>query len=134
MKRFVIAIAGVAALSGLALPLAAQPRAKTLAQASPGLWELSGIPGNAAPVRRCVADTAALSQMEHSRQTCTRVVISDDATSSVIHYTCARGGFGQTRITLLTPRSMRIETQGISANAPFHYVVQARRLGNCPSH
>ena len=134
MMRSIVATAGVAALAGLALPLSAQPRAKTLAQTAPGLWELVGIPGSAAPARRCVADTGALAQMEHSRQTCTRVVIRDDGVSSDIHYTCARGGFGQTRISLVTPRSLRIETQGIANNAPFHYVVQARRLGDCPSH
>lgn len=134
MMRLIVATAGVAALAGLALPLSAQPRAKTLAQTAPGLWELVGIPGSAAPTRRCVADTGALAQMEHSRQTCTRVVIRDDGVSSDIHYTCARGGFGQTRISLVTPRSLRIETQGIANNAPFHYVVQARRLGDCPSH
>ena len=134
MKRLIAISAAAAALAGLALPLSAQPRARTLAQAAPGLWELTGIPGRAAPSRRCVADTGALAQMEHSRQTCTRVVVRDDGASSEIHYTCTRGGFGQTQITLLTPRSLRIETQGIANNAPFHYVVQARRLGNCPAH
>ena len=48
-----------------------------------------------------------------------------------IHYTCQSGAFGQSNVELLTPRSLRIETQGISDNAPFHYVLQARRLGNC---
>jgi hypothetical protein len=48
-----------------------------------------------------------------------------------IHYTCGEGAFGQSTVELLTPRSLRIETQGISDNAPFHYVLQARRLGNC---
>ena len=62
---------------------------------------------------------------------CTRVVIRDQRTSAEVHYTCAGGGFGQTTIGMLTPRSLRIETQGISDNAPFHYVLQARRVGNC---
>jgi len=33
---------------------------------------------------------------------------------------------------LITPRSIRIETQGISDNLPFNYVIQARRVGDCP--
>jgi hypothetical protein len=59
------------------------------------------------------------------------VVIRDQPTVSEVHYTCSGGGFGQTTIGLLTPRSLRIETQGISKNAPFHYVLQARRMGDC---
>ena len=43
------------------------------------------------------------------------------------------GGFGRTKMTVLTPRSMRVETQGISNNAPFNYVLQVRRLGDCPA-
>ena len=134
MKGFVVALVAAAGLAAVALPLSAAPRPKALAQASAGLWELSGIPGARAPARRCVADTAGLAQVEHSGQTCTRVVISDEAASALIHYTCARGGFGQTRVTALTPRSLRIETQGISGNAPFNYVVQARRIGSCAAH
>ena len=134
MKRFVALSGAVGAIAVLALPLAAQPRPRALAQASPGLWELSGIPGAAGPSRRCIADTAGLAQIEHARQSCTRVVITDEPASAMIHYTCARGGFGQTRLTVLTPRSLRIETQGISGNAPFNYVVQARRVGSCAVH
>ena len=63
-----------------------------------------------------------------------QVVISDSPTSTVIDYTCANGGFGRSKLTLLTPRSLRIETQGISANYPFNYVIQARRVGNCTAH
>jgi hypothetical protein len=29
---------------------------------------------------------------------------------------------------------MRIETQGISANYPFNYTIQARRIGDCAAH
>jgi hypothetical protein len=32
---------------------------------------------------------------------------------------------------LITPRSIRIETQGISGDLPFNYVLQARRVGDC---
>jgi hypothetical protein len=34
-------------------------------------------------------------------------------------------------VTLITPRSLRIDTQGISGGYPFHYQIHARRVGNC---
>jgi hypothetical protein len=111
--------------------LIAAQRPAALAVTSGGLWEISGTPGAKAPGRMCVADTFVLAQYEHRGQMCTRIVISDTPTAAVIHYTCAGGGFGRSKLTLLTPRSLRIETQGISENLPFNYVLQARRVGEC---
>ncbi|MEO7240254.1 MAG: DUF3617 family protein [Sphingomicrobium sp.] len=124
------AVGGAAVV--LALGAAAHPAA--LAATSGGLWELAGVPGAAKPARQCVVDTAALAQYEHRAQSCTRVVISDVGSTTVIHYTCTGGGFGQSKITVITPRSMRIETQGISDNFPFNYTLQARRIGDCAAH
>ena len=116
------------------LLLAAATRPAALAQTSPGLWEVSGMPNAGTAVRQCLADTAALARVEHRGHNCTQVVIKDKPSSTEIHYTCANGGFGRSKLTLITPRSLRIETQGISANYPFNYVIQARRIGNCPVH
>lgn len=124
--------AGTAAALLIALAAAKSPNA--LAPTRPGIWELSGVPGSSQPVRRCVGDTSALAQFEHRGRNCTRIVISDSGASAEIHYTCAGGGFGQSRMTVITPRSLRIETQGISNNQPFNYVLQARRVGDCPAH
>ena len=118
----------------LLLALTAADRPSVLSQASGGLWELSGGPGRQGRSRQCIRDTALLAQLEHRRSSCERAVLRDDPTSALIHYSCAGGGFGQTSIAMITPRSFRIETQGISAGAPFHYVLQARRIGNCPVH
>jgi hypothetical protein len=106
-------------------------RPAALAKAAPGLWEITGLPGAKAPARECVGEVAALAQFEHRHQCCSRSVISDGPLSTVIHYNCPGGGFGRTRMTMLTPRSLRIETQGISENLPFNYVLQARRVGDC---
>lgn len=122
--------AGAAAL--LLLGAATQPRA--LSGVQPGQWELAGGPDGAQPVRRCVGQIASLAQYGHDGKACTRVVISDAGDSTVIHYTCADGGFGRAKMTVITPRSLRLEVQGISGNMPFNYVVQARRVGNCPGH
>jgi hypothetical protein len=114
--------------------LAAASQPKALSGVQPGLWELVGAPGAAQPVRRCVGEVAALAQYEHDGKSCTRVVISDAGDNAVIHYTCAGGGFGRAKMTVITPRSLRLEVQGISSNLPFNYMLQARRVGNCPAH
>ena len=116
------------------LLLAAAVRPAALAQTSPGLWEISGLPNAGTSVRQCLADTAALARVEHRGDSCKQVVISENSSTTIIDYTCSNGGFGRSKMTLITPRSLRIETQGISANYPFNYVVQARRVGNCPAH
>ena len=121
-----------AGLAALVLLAAARPA--TLAETTPGLWEISGYPKADATARQCVADTSALAALEHHGQSCQQVVISDTPSMTVIEYNCGSGGFGRTKLTLLTPRSLRIETQGISAKYPFNYTIQARRVGDCPAH
>ena len=126
-RRAILSVAAAMAV----VTLGAAQRPAALAVTSGGLWEISGAPRTKAPERICVADTAVLAQYEHRGQMCTRLVISDTPTATVIHYTCPGGGFGRSKLTLVTPRSLRIETQGISDNLPFNYVIQARRVGEC---
>ena len=101
-----------------------------LSQATPGLWELRRIP-DGKPVRQCVADVAALAQVERSSEKCARNLVSRDGATSVFRYHCPPGDFGQSTLTVVTPRSLTIETQGISRGLPFNYVVNARRIGEC---
>ena len=134
MKDVHCRLASAAATLALLVVLGAAQRPTALAQTRAGLWEISGLPGASAPARRCLIDTAALAQVEHRAQNCTRVIVSDSPPRAAVHYTCANGGFGRTDMTVLTPRSIRIQTQGISNGAPFNYVVQARRVGDCRAH
>ena len=130
MKNSVrITLLGFLPLSAAFLAAAAQPQA--LATAMGGLWEVSQSATGHNPTRLCVPSPEVLAQYEHRQGRCTRVVISDKGSETVIHYTCADGGFGQSKVTLLTPRSLRIDTQGISGNLPFHYLLHARRVGDC---
>jgi len=118
---------------GIAVPvaaLAANPPS-ALTGVAAGLWEISGAPGTQAPVRQCVADILALSEYEHRGHACSRKVLSDAGRSTLINYTCGSAGFGQTQIDVITPRSLRISTQGISDQLPFGYTVQAHRIGDC---
>jgi hypothetical protein len=126
--RLTLAAAGCI-LAGLVLTAAQQPSA--LGMTSPGEWELAGVPGAKTPIRECVTDLMMLAQFEHRGHHCTSSVLSDHGNSTVVQYTCAGADFGRTRIDVLTPRSLRISTQGISDGLPFNYVLQARRLGDC---
>ena len=101
-------------------------------QTQGGLWQVDR--QGTKPVRICLANTAALSMFEHRNASCSRTVIRDSGSLATIRYTCTGGDFGQSDFTLLTPRSLRIATQGISENAPFNYVLQAHRVGDCPAH
>ena len=127
-----IGVCGAGLAAVLLLSAAQHPRA--LAPTSPGIWEISGLPGASAPLRQCFADTALLARVEHRGQPCTQSVISDAGATTVIEYKCPQGGFGQSKMTLITPRSLRIETQGISSGFPFNYVIQARRVSDCGVH
>jgi hypothetical protein len=112
-----------------ALVAATVPRA--LAPAAGGLWEVSKSATGHAPTRLCVASPDVLAQFEHRNARCKRSVIRDSGTNAEINYTCADGGFGRSAVTMVTPRSLTIDTQGISGGLPFHYKLYARRTGDC---
>jgi hypothetical protein len=126
MKRTGLALL---AIGGLALAAAAQPSVFTQAQA--GMWEISGVPGAKTPLKQCIANVAALGEFEHRGKSCSVKVISSSASSTVIEYSCGAAGFGRSQVDAITPRSLRIDTQGISNQLPFSYVLQARRIGDC---
>jgi hypothetical protein len=129
MKKNLIAIMLLVSATGLA----AATLPPTIA-GSGGLWEVSRSATGANAERRCVPSAAVLSQWEHRQTQCTRVVLSSTATGAVINYTCPKGGFGRSRMQVITPRTLRIETQGIAPDGfPFNYVLHARRVGDCPS-
>ena len=120
-----------AALAAAFMLSAAEPP-PMLSQARPGLWEVSGAPGMKAPLRLCIADVTALPRFEHRAHSCTSKVIRQSGSAAEVEYSCGAAGFGHSEVIALTPRSLRIATQGISDGLPFNYVVQARRMGDCP--
>ena len=78
-----------------------------------------------------MTDVLTFAQFEHRGRTCQRSAIGGGATTSKFSYTCGPGNFGQSQIDVITPRSLRISTQGVSDRLPFAYVLQARRVGDC---
>lgn len=108
------------------MPAALSPR-----DARPGLWDVSvSATGNNAR-RFCLADPMILTQWEHRSRACARTILSERGSSATIEYSCPGGGFGQSVITLVTPRSIKVDTQGISGEGPFAYSLYARRAGSC---
>ncbi len=116
----------------LTILLAAAAPPSLFLKAEPGLWEVNR--KGTEPAKLCVVNPAIFAQYEHRTSTCSRSIIRDSGVSATVSYTCPGGNFGQSELSLLTPRSIRVETQGIAENAPFRYTFQARRVGNCPSH
>ncbi|MES2137225.1 MAG: hypothetical protein V4502_09230 [Pseudomonadota bacterium] len=126
-----IALIVPALAAALALGAAVQ-HPSVLAQAMPGSWEVRGVPGKG-PVRECVADLTLFAHYEHRHADCSLGVTREAGDSAVIDYSCRDGDFGHSKLTRITPRALRIETQGISDNLPFSYVLQAHRVGDCPA-
>ncbi len=120
-----------AAIAAASLALVAATSPKALAPAAGGTWEISKSADGHGATRMCLTDPVVLAQWEQLDGRCTRVVISDVGNKAVVNYTCADGGFGRSELTLLTPRTLRVATQGISKHYPFNYVLHARRLGAC---
>src|SRR5262245_32445774 len=124
MRKLVrIGLAASVALTASVLVAATVPRA--LAPAVGGLWEVSRSATGHDPTRVCVPSPVVLAQFEHRQGRCTRTVVKDSGSTAQIHYSCAGGGFGQSDMTLVTPRSLTIDTQGISGGLPFHYKIYA---------
>lgn len=111
-----------------AAPRAAMTPA-ALGPIEPGLWEMVA---DGEPTRAiCVADPVALTQIRHGAAACTRLVIADEGTSAVVHYSCPGAGWGRTSLRVESPRAVRIDTQGIAGSAPFAFAGEARRTGAC---
>ena len=102
------------------------------AMVGPGQWEVGKTSGGGGE-KICLPDPAMLMQWEHRAKQCTRTIVTSSLDNAEVHYTCVGGGFGTSRVEVLTPRSIKVTTQGIADGLPFGYVLHARRVGACPS-
>jgi len=136
MRRWRILCAGLATLAATGAITAAAPdpgASAALSRIERGQYDITVV-GSTAPARSvCIADAAILLQMQHPGAACTRLVMTDTPDSTTVNYTCASGGHGRTVVTITTPRSFDIDTQGIAGGAPFDLNYQGRRVGACPA-
>jgi hypothetical protein len=104
--------------------------ARILSKLERGQWLVKPYDKAAAERSLCVRDAAALLQLEHAGS-CTRELVSGDSRGATIEYSCGSRGFGRTAITLQTPRSATIDTQGMLDGKPFGYRAVARKVHAC---
>lgn len=123
----ICAFAGFASAAGIAQG----PALAMLDRLEPGLWEVTphGAASNGAQL--CIDSGRKLIQIRHSRETCRKFVVEDNAGTVVVQYTCPTGGYGHTKVRFENPRLVQVETQGIDNGLPFNFTAEARRTGSC---
>lgn len=110
---------------------APKPTPAALAAVRPGLWHLKMVDSSEPERDICVADAHALMQIRHGNAACDSFVVADDPRAATISYTCPAAGGGRSTLRLVSPAELRIDSQGIADNAPFAFVAEAHRTGDC---
>ena len=100
------------------------------AMVGPGEWEIAKTASGRGE-KVCLPDAGILMQWEHRGKQCTRTIGTSSLDRAEVHYTCVGGGFGTSQVQVLTPRSIKVNTQGIADGLPFGYVIHAHRVGAC---
>ena len=122
-----VAALGAAALLGGAAhaPIVAFGRIQ------PGAWQLRALDKSAPDLRLCVEDGYELIQLRHPGAACSRFVLTNNADSATVHYTCTGSGYGRTTIKVETGQLIRVDSQGLMNQAPFQVSLEGRRVGTC---
>lgn len=111
--------------------MGAAPPTRALAGVSPGLWEVSRSASGERARRICLAQVEALAAIAHPGERCGRTVLRNVPGELVTHLTCKGGDFARSTIRVTTPRSLKVQTQGIHRGEPFDLALYARRVGDC---
>ncbi|WP_114228273.1 MULTISPECIES: DUF3617 domain-containing protein [Sphingomonas] len=131
MRRFLPSLFVLVAAPAAALAAVAGPTLKSL---EPGLWSVSRSATGERAVSLCVHDFAALAQWEERGRQCHRTILSQSGSETVIRYNCPGGDFGEARLTAVTPRSLKLDIQGIHGGGPFQTALFARKSDACRIH
>ncbi len=122
-------LAGGIVLIGAANP----PQLAALSAIESGQWELRSAAPGAQPKIFCLGDARLLLQIEHSGATCDQLVIANEPRMATVHYMCQNAGHGRTTVRVESPHLIRVDSQGISRDAPFDWSLTGRRTGDCPA-
>lgn len=124
----IIAAALTLSIGGSAYALTQSGTLTALAQVERGEWTLRASDGSTRAI--CVTDPRILLQLRDRSAGCTNFVVENGPNAGRITFSCPAGKT-DTRITVETPRLVRIETQGISRGLPFTEEYEGRRTGAC---
>ena len=102
-----------------------------LAGVEPGLWEVSRDATGRGARRGCLRDMALLSTYAHAGGRCQRTILVNTPRRMLVSLECGPGEFGRSEITVTTPRSLKLDTQGFRRGEPYDFSVYARRVGEC---
>jgi hypothetical protein len=128
--RKILTLSAILAVPVIAAEPAQSPALMALNALETGQWALKAAnPGESRQM--CVTDPRLLLQVRHGRAQCSRFVISNDARTATVHYTCPGQGHGRTTVRVETPRLVQIDSQGIADNEPFAIRMEGRRIGGC---
>lgn len=97
----------------------------------PGLWEVSRDATGRGARRGCMRDISLLATYAHAGDRCTRTVLVNTPRRLLMALDCTQGE-GRAEITVTTPRSLKIVTQGVRGGEPYDLSIYARRVGECP--
>lgn len=119
------------ACGGLAVAGAtAHVRLSGLAGVKPGLWEVSRTARGDRAARVCLKEVAQLATYAHDPARCSRTVLRDRPGMVVMELSCG-ADFGRSTLSVTTPRSLKLATQGIRRGEPYDRTYYARRVGEC---
>jgi hypothetical protein len=127
-RASILAAAFLVALPAYALATGGLP---SLAKLERGRWQVRDLDSNTERRSFCIGDPLQLAQIEHDGPPCAAEVIESGPSGGTVRYTCPGRGFGHSTIKEETPRAASIVTQGISANRPFSFRAEARKVGDC---
>jgi hypothetical protein len=129
-RRGALIIVGIVAF---AVPAsAAAPTIAALAKLEKGRWQVRELDNAVAPTALCLGDPARLLRFEHRAVGgCASEILGNGPASATVQYNCRGRGFGHSTLRVETPRSVRVDTQGMSGGRPFSYRLEAQRIGTC---
>jgi hypothetical protein len=97
-----------------------------------GRWQVRELDNGVAATTVCLGDPAQLVRFEHRRTSgCLSQVLASGEKHATVQYSCRGRGYGHSAVRVETPRSVRIDTQGLSNGRPFSYRLEAQRVGAC---
>lgn len=131
MRLRLVLVMPIVVAAGLLAGAAALPSILAFNRIQPGSWQLRALDSSAPAQRLCIADAYDLVQLRHPGAVCSRFVLTNDAQTATVHYTCVGGGYGRTTIKVETGQLIRVESQGIANQSPFEMALEGRRTGDC---